>query len=72
MSVFLFTILYKLISVYEYSKSSKKKEPKNSLGNHLWFSLITQSTVGYGSSSYEDMSGLKKSINMLQLSLFSL
>jgi hypothetical protein len=69
-SVLLFAILYKAVSRYEHvhSDAAKKgEEPKNSVGDNLWFSLITQSTVGYGSSAYQDMSMLKKVINMVQL-----
>ena len=70
-AVLLFALLYKLTDEYEYAYgdvSKKGERTKDSLGNHLWFSLITQSTVGYGSPLYQNMPMFKKCINMLQLS----
>ena len=75
-SVLCFAVLYKAVSRYEYvySDASKKgEESRDTMGDHLWFSLITQSTVGYGSPAYQDMSMLKKVINMMQLvSIFAI
>ena len=74
LSVVVFAILYELVSRYGdlRNKASDARrggdELKDSFGNNLWFSLITQSTVGYGSPAYEDMPTLKKGVNMLQMS----
>ncbi len=40
-------------------------EKKRSISDHLWFSLLTQTSVGYGYDP--DMTGIIKIINSVQL-----
>lgn len=60
-STAVFGLIYYFIARTRGSASEKKK----SLPDHLWFSLLTQTTVGY---AYDpDMTGITKIVNGVQL-----
>jgi hypothetical protein len=61
--VFLFSILYFLTGKYSGTKEEKKKHYQD----YLWYSLLTQTTVGYRSDTFSEMSDGVKTVNMLQL-----
>ena len=61
--VFLFSILYFLTGRYSGTKEEKKKHYQDC----LWYSLLTQTTVGYRSETFSEMSDGVKTVNMLQL-----
>jgi hypothetical protein len=60
-STAVFGLMYYFIARTHGSASEKKK----SLPDHLWFSLLTQTTVGYGYDT--GMTGILKVINGVQL-----
>jgi len=60
-STAVFGLMYYFVARIHGNDSEKKK----SLPDHLWFSLLTQTTVGYGYDT--DMTGIMKAINGVQL-----
>lgn len=72
--VFFFAIVYYIVNHYE--SSYNKNVVKNGLLDWLHFSLVTQTTVGYGNKINRlitESSELLKYVNMLQMfSLFGL